>query len=541
MCVSIVVLAIVFIAVNAEHLRSPLTRKKDLASVCPQPDAIQTAAMCTISSSVSGLPASWGCTGGVPIVDICTGWAGVICGDNCDITYIGVVNQGVSGTIPSAIGSLTALGELHLYNNAFSGSIPSEIGLLTNLVVLELDNNQLTNSVPTTICNLNALARITLDFNALNCLPSCLLYAPFSTLGSLLSNNKYFDPLVSYTPCIPSTQAPSSRATSVPTGPKTKNPTSSPNPKPTTKPSTASPTYPVTLTPTFQATPPITHIINPGAGVADYAYQGGPLLINAVNIYHIYYGDWSGRYPNCDASAAAQFDYFATHIGSSAYLAVLSSYNGGAYSFNPDKVIFKGSVYYTPASDPSHDTSLGAQGAALSTIFATNLLTYDPLGLYMIIFDTNYDKCVAGTCAEHSTHYYNGYIAVPFASVYNLRNCAGPCLPLYPYYYTPSSCSPTGSLVIDAMISNYAHEFIEAITDPFGNGWIDPNSGAENEDICNSIFLPMSHSSPGWSYGSCNPDMSHPLSGNCNIVVGSRCYIVQAIWNAILQSCVHHW
>ena len=65
----------------------------------------------------------------------------------------------LTGEIPSEIGNLINLTYLTLYDNQLTGSIPVEIGNLINLDLLHLSYNQLSGEIPESICDL------TLDFN----------------------------------------------------------------------------------------------------------------------------------------------------------------------------------------------------------------------------------------------------------------------------------------------------------------------------------------------------------------------------------------
>ncbi len=67
-------------------------------------------------------------------------------------------NQLIS--LPTEIGSLTALKTLHLRSNQLI-SLPTEIGSLTALTTLDLSNNQLI-SLPTEIVQLQNLCQVTL-------------------------------------------------------------------------------------------------------------------------------------------------------------------------------------------------------------------------------------------------------------------------------------------------------------------------------------------------------------------------------------------
>jgi Leucine-rich repeat (LRR) protein len=76
-------------------------------------------------------------------------------------------SQGLIGSIPSDIGSLSQLEHLSLSMNQLTGTIPSEINSLSSLSSLHLYNNQLTGSIPTVIGSLSLLDSILLYQNHL--------------------------------------------------------------------------------------------------------------------------------------------------------------------------------------------------------------------------------------------------------------------------------------------------------------------------------------------------------------------------------------
>jgi len=76
------------------------------------------------------------------------------CYDIEETTFLNLYNQGLTGSIPPEIGSLTNLTGLELSENRLTGEIPPELGNLTNLTYLWLSGNQLTGEIPQEVCGL---------------------------------------------------------------------------------------------------------------------------------------------------------------------------------------------------------------------------------------------------------------------------------------------------------------------------------------------------------------------------------------------------
>ena len=84
-----------------------------------------------------------------------------------NVTVLGLYSNGLSGTIPGELGSLTNLEWLQLNENQLTGAIPTELGSLANLTLLWLNENQLTGEIPTVLGNLTNLTGLSLDDNQL--------------------------------------------------------------------------------------------------------------------------------------------------------------------------------------------------------------------------------------------------------------------------------------------------------------------------------------------------------------------------------------
>ena len=84
------------------------------------------------------------------------------------VSEVNLVSAGLTGSIPPALGELSALWRLDLSDNDFQGSIPPELGKLSVLDYLELADNQLTGTIPAAFGNLSKLQRMDISNNRLS-------------------------------------------------------------------------------------------------------------------------------------------------------------------------------------------------------------------------------------------------------------------------------------------------------------------------------------------------------------------------------------
>ena len=95
-------------------------------------------------------------------------WSGVrTTGTPPRVTALKLVDQGLRGTLSSALGDLTALRTLDLADNFFSGPIPAELGNLSQLRNLRLSRNNLRGPIPPALGRLANLESLELDQNLL--------------------------------------------------------------------------------------------------------------------------------------------------------------------------------------------------------------------------------------------------------------------------------------------------------------------------------------------------------------------------------------
>jgi Leucine-rich repeat (LRR) protein len=103
-----------------------------------------------------------------------------------NLARLGLYDTQVSGLIPTSIGNLSRLIELYAQNANLEGAIPTSLGKLKNLISLDLANNRLNSSIPTEIFKLPLLSKY-LD------LSSNSLSGPLpSEVGSLVNLNHIY-------------------------------------------------------------------------------------------------------------------------------------------------------------------------------------------------------------------------------------------------------------------------------------------------------------------------------------------------------------
>uniref|UniRef100_A0A2N9HQ09 Protein kinase domain-containing protein n=1 Tax=Fagus sylvatica TaxID=28930 RepID=A0A2N9HQ09_FAGSY len=102
--------------------------------------ADDAAAMSKLLAALSPAPSGWSAT------TACCNWKNVNCDSTGRVTSIKLVSQGLSGTLPSDLNTLTQLTSLSLQSNSLSGPIPP-LANLSSLQQLYLDNNNFT-SIP---------------------------------------------------------------------------------------------------------------------------------------------------------------------------------------------------------------------------------------------------------------------------------------------------------------------------------------------------------------------------------------------------------
>jgi len=161
------------------------------------------------------------------------------------------------------------------------------------------------------------------------------------------------------------------------------------------------------------------------------SYHGGPVILGTVNVYYIWYGNWSGN------TAVGIRTDLANSIGGSPYFNI----NSGYYQSSTTKLYVANSVAYGGSTTDNYSS-----GKSLS------------------------DSAIRGVVSD----------AITSARLPNDTNGV---------YFVLTSADVTATLRLgaDGMASIISHELEESATDPVFNGWYD-SRGAENADKCAWTF-----------------------------------------------------
>jgi hypothetical protein len=239
------------------------------------------------------------------------------------------------------------------------------------------------------------------------------------------------------------------------------------------------------------------------------SYHNGPVMRNGVNIYYIWYGDWSK-----DSTANAILTDFASHIGGSPYFNINTTYGdtSGNVPNTSSTVRYGGAV----ADTGSLGTSLSDNSIWTLVSNSLKTLPVDPNGVYFVLtapYVGETSGFLTQYCGWHTYNYF-GTAIIKYAFVGNAAASLGSC--------AIQSIGPNGDAQADAMASVIAHELEESATDPQLNAWYD-STGAENADKC------------AWTFGT---EYTTANGAKANMALGSRNYLIQRNWvNAGGGSC----
>jgi len=256
---------------------------------------------------------------------------------------------------------------------------------------------------------------------------------------------------------------------------------------------------------TRQAPPPNAKGASTGAVVTGngISYHNGPVMHGTVNVYYIWYGDWT----SLDPKANTILTDWGHSIGGSPYENINTTY--GDTIGNVSGAIALAAT--TSMSSSTFGTSLSDSSIAsiVSRALSTGALPTDSNGLYFVLtapYIAETSGFLTQYCGWHTYGNING-ANIKYSFVGNAAASLGSCA-------WQTSSSPNGDPAADAMVSVMAHELEETISDPNLNAWYD-STGAENADKC------------AWTFGT---TYSASGGGIANMKLGARDYLIQQNW-----------
>ena len=102
------------------------------------------------------------------IVERLTGTVPAALGNLTALTALDLSGNWLNGTVPATLGNLSELTSFNLSGNALEGSVPATLGKLAALTELDISRNMLNGTLPATLGQLRALTSLRLDRNELN-------------------------------------------------------------------------------------------------------------------------------------------------------------------------------------------------------------------------------------------------------------------------------------------------------------------------------------------------------------------------------------
>lgn len=216
-------------------------------------------------------------------------------------------------------------------------------------------------------------------------------------------------------------------------------------------------------------------------------YHGGPVMTGTVNVYYIWYGDWS------NSPAVSILTSFAKHIGGSSYYNINTTYFDGSGNKLTNGVNYAG---FINVSSSTHGTSLS--DADIQSIVVEGIngdLPFDTNGVYFVLTSADVTAS-SGFCTKYCGWHTYGTISglsgrIKYAFVGDPTRCPSSC--------QAQATGPNGSSGADGMASIIAHELEEAASDPELNAWYDTR-GYENADKCAWTFGTTKTASNGAKY-----------------------------------------
>ena len=220
-------------------------------------------------------------------------------------------------------------------------------------------------------------------------------------------------------------------------------------------------------------------------------------MVDKVNLYNIYYGEFSNFTMN-------SIDYFSTYVGSSNWFAVLKSFyyqqqQGGAKEYISKNATFARRAVYQPNVKALSIGDADIVNAVLSNL-QNNHLPIDANGIYNVFFrgDFNYSGWNVNWCSAHMLLQNVSGLNLKVSIVGDPDTAPMISRACNPGFQQVSSSETPG---VSTMATYYAHELANIVTDFDKNAWYfngyNPN-GDEVAGLCNWDFGAITNNANIW-------------------------------------------
>jgi hypothetical protein len=276
-------------------------------------------------------------------------------------------------------------------------------------------------------------------------------------------------------------------------------------------------------------------------------YNGGPVMVSPINIYYIWYGDWTTK-----LTTAPIMEYAANNLSANSWYNINRGYyqetidgglvedagiqpdaSGVSASFVSPNIAFGKSIY---VGSPNGSTISPGQALTLiANAISSNQLPSDTNAQYFFltspevdVFDGNTgDEFCYNYCAFHDSFDVNG-IDIKYAIVGDPMACPDQCSAQPQYSYFGFTNSPNSDWDADSMMVTLMHESSEMATDPNPGtnvAWqsFQTNGSLENADMCSWVF--------GSLYLTTNGSVA-------NTKIGNKDFLLQELWSRVNQKCL---
>jgi hypothetical protein len=231
-------------------------------------------------------------------------------------------------------------------------------------------------------------------------------------------------------------------------------------------------------------------------------YGGGGVLTEktGVNVYYIWYGNWTGN------TGPQILTDFMNNLGGSPYFGINTTY----YDANNVHVKNKVNLISQVADNYSQGTRLSDNAVlnVVSNAITGGGLPLDTNGVYFVLTSQDVNES-GGFCLLYCGWHNHASVLgadIKYSFVGNAARCLKSC--------AAQSIGPNDNAGADAMASTIAHELEEAVTDPDLDAWKFSN-GQENADAC------------AWTFGS---EYVAANGANANMKLGNRDFLIQQNW-----------